>query len=122
LDAVTDGFGPYVEGSVDRLLPNNPLLDDPAWSAVYLWRNGEVVAKNAARFPATMAALARLPIPRIASRSPMALFSQLTPGAHIQPHHGLLNTRLICHLPTVAPSGCRLRVGADTHECAMENW
>lgn len=116
LDAVTEGFRPYVEGSTDRPLPNNPLLDDPAWSALYLWRDGEIVAENAARFPATMAALARLPIPRIAGRSPMALFSRLTPGAHIQPHHGLLNTRLICHLPIVAPSGCGLRVGADTHE------
>lgn len=116
LEAVTDGFRPYVEGSADRPLPNNPLLDDPAWSALYLWRSGEIVAENAARFPATMAALARLPIPRIAGRSPMALFSRLTPGAHIQPHHGLLNTRLICHLPIVAPSGCGLRVGAETHE------
>jgi aspartyl/asparaginyl beta-hydroxylase (cupin superfamily) len=116
LDAVTEGFRPYVEGSPDRPRPNNPLLDDPAWSALYLWQSGEMVAENAARFPATMAALARLPIPRIAGRSPMALFSRLTPGAHIQPHHGLLNTRLICHLPIIAPSGCELRVGADTHE------
>jgi aspartyl/asparaginyl beta-hydroxylase (cupin superfamily) len=116
LDAVTEGFRPYVEGSPDRPLPNNPLLDDPAWSALYLWQSGEMVAENAARFPATMAALAKLPIPRITGRSPMALFSRLTPGAHIQPHHGLLNTRLICHLPIVAPSDCGLRVGADTHE------
>lgn len=116
LEAVTEGFAPYVEGNPDRPLPNNPLLDDPAWSALHLWRGGDVVAANAARFPATMAALAKLPIPRIAGRSPMALFSRLTPGAHIQPHHGLLNTRLICHLPIIAPPGCGLRVGADVHE------
>ena len=116
LEAVTEGFRPYVEGNADRPRPNNPLLDDPAWSALHLWRGGEIVAENAARFPATMAALAKLPIPRIAGRSPMALFSRLTPGAHIQPHHGLLNTRLICHLPIIAPPGCGLRVGADTHE------
>ena len=116
LEAVTDGFAPYVEGSPDRPRPNNPLLDDPSWSALYLWQGGEIVPENAARFPATMAALAKLPIPRIAGRSPMALFSRLTPGTHIQPHHGLLNTRLICHLPIIAPPGCGLRVGADTHE------
>ena len=28
----------------------------------------------------------------------------------------MLNTRLICHLPLVAPDGCALRVGADTRE------
>jgi aspartyl/asparaginyl beta-hydroxylase (cupin superfamily) len=43
----------------------------------------------------------------------MALFSLLRPGTHIQPHHGLLNTRLICHLPLIAPPGCRLRVGGE---------
>ncbi|WBH16673.1 aspartyl/asparaginyl beta-hydroxylase domain-containing protein [Sphingomonas radiodurans] len=113
-DAQQSGFTPYVAGSSDRPMPNNPLLDDPAWSALYLWRGGQIVAENATRFPATLAALAALPIPRIAGRSPMALFSRLTPGTHIQPHHGLLNTRLICHLPIIAPDGCALRVGAET--------
>lgn len=115
LAAVTaTAFHPYVEGSGDRPRPNNPLLDDPNWGALYLWRSGAPVAENAARFPAAMAALADLPIPRIAGRSPMALFSRLAPGTHIQPHHGLLNTRLICHLPIVVPEGCGLRVGAET--------
>ena len=116
LEAVSEGFAPYVEGNPDRPLPNNPLLNDPAWGALHLWRGGEMVAANAARFPATMAALAKVPIPQIAGRSPMVLFSRLTPGTHIQPHHGLLNTRLICHLPIIAPPGCGLRVGADVHE------
>ena len=38
----------------------------------------------------------------------------LAPGTHIRPHNGMLNTRLICHLPLVVPDGCRLRVGNDT--------
>jgi aspartyl/asparaginyl beta-hydroxylase (cupin superfamily) len=63
-----------------------------------------------------MDALALAPIPVIAGRSPMALWSLLKPGTHIQPHHGLLNTRLICHLPLITPSGCALRVGAETRE------
>jgi aspartyl/asparaginyl beta-hydroxylase (cupin superfamily) len=109
------GFRPYVEGNADRPRPNNPLLDDQSWSALYLWRGGEIVAENATHFPQTMAALGELPIPRVAGRSPMALFSRLAPGTHIQPHHGLLNTRLICHLPIVVPEGCALRVGAQTH-------
>jgi aspartyl/asparaginyl beta-hydroxylase (cupin superfamily) len=43
----------------------------------------------------------------------MALFSILEPHTHIPPHHGMLNTRLICHLPLIVPDGCRLRVGND---------
>ncbi len=53
-------------------------------------------------------------IPVIAGRSPMVLFSVLEPGTHIEPHNGMLNTRLICHLPLVVPANCRLRVGNDT--------
>jgi aspartyl/asparaginyl beta-hydroxylase (cupin superfamily) len=56
------------------------------------------------------------PIPRIRGRSPMALISILKPGTHIPPHHGMLNTRLICHIPLVVPPGCQLRVGRETRD------
>ena len=105
------GLAPYVEVPRDRPAKPHSLLDDPRWSAFHLIRNGHPVAENAARCPATMAAIANLPIPAIKGRSPMVLFSILDPGTHIQPHHGMLNTRLICHLPLIVPPGCELRVG-----------
>jgi len=108
------GFGPYVETIAGRPRPANPLLDDPRWSAFHLWRGGTPVAGNVDRCPSTMAALAGAPIPHIAGRSPMALFSLLRPRTRIRPHHGMLNTRLICHLPLIVPEGCGLRVGAET--------
>ena len=111
--AAEDGFRPYVEADPDRPRPNNPLLGDPSWSAFYLWKSGAPAAGNAERCPRTMAALEKAPMPRIEGRSPMALFSLLRPGTHIQPHHGLLNTRLICHIPLITPPGCRLRVGNE---------
>ena len=107
-------FAPYVQTSRLRPAPNNPLRDDDRWGALYFWQNGEQVAANADRCPAVMAALALAPVPVIAGRSPMALWSLLKPGTHIQPHHGLLNTRLICHLPLLTPDDCGLRVGAET--------
>lgn len=112
--AAKDGFAPYVQSIADRPAPANPLLDDPRWSAFQLWRGGIPVEPNAAQCPQTMAALALAPIPVIKGRSPMAIFSVLQPGTHIRPHHGMLNTRLICHLPLIAPEGCGLRVGAET--------
>jgi aspartyl/asparaginyl beta-hydroxylase (cupin superfamily) len=60
--------------------------------------------------------LEKPPIPRIRGRSPMALISILRPGTHIPPHNGMLNTRLICHIPLVVPPRCRLRVGAETRD------
>jgi len=107
-------IAPYVVADPNRPAKRHVLMGDPKWSALHLYRSGEIVAVNADRCPATMAALARAPIPHIAGRSPMALFSVLSPGTHIPPHHGMINTRLICHIPLVVPDGCRLRVGNHT--------
>lgn len=114
--AETSAFDPYVQTAPGRPSPNNHLRDDPNWGALYLWKGGERQPANADRAPATMAALEGAPIPRIAQRSPMALYSLLKPGTHIKPHTGLLNTRLICHIPLIAPEGCALRVGNETRE------
>lgn len=107
-------FRPYIETPADRPAPNNPLKDDASWGAHCFWRNGEVVEPHAAAAPATMAALAAAPIPQIKGRSPMALWSLLKPGTHIQPHHGMLNTRLIVHVPLITNADCAIRVGPET--------
>ncbi|MEO6198599.1 MAG: aspartyl/asparaginyl beta-hydroxylase domain-containing protein [Sphingomicrobium sp.] len=110
-------FRPYVEDE-----PNRPrrqfahLNNDPSWSAFYLWQDSERVDANAERCPRTMQALAKVPLSTIGRRTPVALFSRLEPGAHIPAHHGMLNCRLICHLPIVVPPGCWLRVGNETRE------
>lgn len=108
------GLVPYVEKPENRPSRGHSLLDDARWSAFHLWKDGERVEENAARCPIIMAALELAPIPRIRGRSPMALVSILRPATHIEPHTGMLNSRLICHLPLVVPDGCRLRVGAET--------
>ena len=92
------------------------MLDNPEWSAFYLWKNGEPVAENVARCPKTMAALATVPFPQVPHRSPSILFSMMRPGAHIPPHNGFVNTRLICHLPVIVPGGCYFRVGNEERE------
>ncbi len=107
-------FAPYVPAEADRsggTAPNAHLAGDTSWSAFHLLRGGEPVEGQADRCPLTLEALELVPMPRIAGRSPMALFSMLKPGAHIRPHHGLFNFRLICHLPLIVPSDCTLRVG-----------
>ena len=110
------GIAPYVEADPDRPNKGHALLADARWSAFHLFRNGLPIADHAARCPATMAALASAPLPRIAGTAPMALFSILAPHTHIPPHNGMLNTRLICHLPLIVPDDCRLRVGAETRD------
>lgn len=114
LDQADGGFRPYVESEPGRPAKQNAMVGDPRWGAYYLWENGRLVPEHAARCPETIAALELAPIPVIEQRSPLALFSRLQPGMHIPPHTGFLNTRLICHLPLLAPHGCELRVGNET--------
>jgi aspartate beta-hydroxylase len=109
------GFEPYVQASANRpVFDPRGLLNNPDWVAYYLIRNGVDVAENAARCPNTLAAVRELPLCRIDGRTPSVHFSLLRPGAHIPPHHGFTNARLICHLPLIVPTGCALRVGNET--------
>ena len=108
-------FVPYVQGRRDRPAQKyDAMLNNPSWSAFFLWQDGAVVEGNAARCPRTLAALADAPLCRIPRRTPSILFSLLRPGARIPPHHGMINTRLICHLPLIVPPGCGFRVGNET--------
>ena len=108
-------FKPYVEGD-PRLPQTDPqgMLNNPEWSAFYLWKHGAIVPENAARCPKTLSALADVPLAHVRNRSPSILFSLLRPGARIPPHTGEVNTRLICHLPLIIPDNCSFRVGNDT--------
>lgn len=110
-------FQPYLQSSKEPQLPDPAaagILDNPDWGALYLWEYGRKIDTNATCFPAAMEALAAVPLPVVRHQLPIVLFSRLAGGTHIPPHHGLLNTRLICHLPLVVPRNCgALRCGNE---------
>ena len=110
----TSAFKPYQAGAANR--PQASATDEPAYSAFHLWQDGELNPDNAARCPQTLAALAGAPLAQIPGRAPSVLFAQLRPGTHMPPHHGTINTRLIVHLPLIAPGKCRFRVGNEVRE------
>ena len=87
-----------------------------AWTAIHLIQNGVTIEANARHCPAAMAVLAALEQPDVPGRGPNAMFSLLAPGAHIPPHTGVANTRLVCHLPLIVPPGCWFRVGDDKRD------
>lgn len=108
-----DSFKPYLQ--TDTSAPefnDSGNVDNPDWGACYLWQQGELIPDNAARCPKTVKALESAPFPDVPGQSPNALFSKLNPNTRIPPHVGMLNTRLICHLPIMVPENCgALRVG-----------
>lgn len=107
-------FAPYLDGSN---APTNMqgMIGSMEWSTCFLSKDGALTA-NAARCPRTMDALRNAPLPRIKGRSPYIMFSQLRPGAHIRPHTGGVNTRLVCHLPLIVPPKCYFRVGNEVRQ------
>ncbi|MGN6728839.1 MAG: aspartyl/asparaginyl beta-hydroxylase domain-containing protein [Rhodanobacteraceae bacterium] len=87
----------------------------PQWNAFFFHRHGEVFEQNARRCPRTTDVLSSLPLVHIREHAPEVLFSVLTPGSHILPHHGVTNTRLVTHLPLIVPEDCAIRVGGQDH-------
>jgi len=77
---------------------------------VFLYRHGQRYEANCAMCPETLRQLQRIPRVEVRDHAPEILFSILRPGAHIQPHRGVTNTRVVAHLPLVVPPECALHV------------
>lgn len=111
-----EGFRPFVD--IDKAHPGAAYWEgvnqSPSWNAFFFYRDGERFEDNCQRCPITAAALDSIPINRVADHSPEAFFSVLKPGAHIPPHTGVANIRLVSHLPLIIPSDCGIRVGTET--------
>jgi hypothetical protein len=108
---------PYIQYPDDVPLRQWAALNrNKAWTAIHLVQNGVTIAANARHCPAVMSLLDGLEQPVIPRRGPNAMFSLLAPGAHIPPHTGVANTRLVCHLPLIVPEGCWFRVGEDRRD------
>jgi aspartyl/asparaginyl beta-hydroxylase (cupin superfamily) len=114
----TDNFRPYIQagdGNV-RLDANKALVENRDWSALFLCENGKVDEALMERCPATWAAVNEAPLTRIPGWGPTVMFSLLKAGARIEPHTGMFNTRLVCHLPLIVPPKCTFRVGNEVRE------
>jgi aspartate beta-hydroxylase len=108
------GFEPYV-----AYPPGTPvnqwaeLNHSDRWNAFHLLKNGAPVEENASRCPVTISLLRQAPQPVSPGRSPNAMFSLLAPRTRIPPHSGVVNTRLVVHIPLIVPDGCGFRVGSE---------
>ncbi|MEO6967123.1 MAG: aspartyl/asparaginyl beta-hydroxylase domain-containing protein [Rhodanobacteraceae bacterium] len=113
------GVEPFLGTNDLKLLEQQALLRGERgaaeWNAFFFHRHGEVFEQNASRCPRTTRVLDSLPLVHIREHAPEVLFSVLTPGSHILPHHGVSNTRLVTHLPLIVPPDCAIRVGGVDH-------
>ena len=111
-------FLPYLRQSTARPQGDvHGLLENPDWSTCYLTDQGQPIAGRVALAPITFGTLDnQVPLCRIGTRAPSIMFSLLRPRAKIPAHTGMINARLVCHLPLIVPPGCGFRVGAKTRE------
>ena len=108
-------FDPYLTKSNERpVFDTHGMAGNDDWGAFYLWKNGEAIPENQALCPETTKAMSALPLVFSGERCPNILFSRLKPGATIPPHNGMINSRLIGHLPLIIPDDCGFRVGNQT--------
>ncbi len=106
---------PYIQYAAHEPLQQwRSLNHSRDWTAIHLLQNGKRIDANARHCSQTMALIDQIPQPRVPGCSPNAMFSLLAPQKVIPPHAGVANTRLVCHLPLIVPSGCWFRVGAET--------
>jgi len=110
------GFTPFIEMPRDH--PGTAYWEalnySPNWNAFFFYRDGRRFDDNCRRCPVTSGLLDSLPLSRVAEHSPEVFFSVLKPGAYIPPHTGVVNTRLVVHLPLIIPPECSIRVGDET--------
>lgn len=117
LDDGDRGFRPYV--SQQSGTPENKwteLDNSLRWGAFFLWEFGARQDEACERCPATVEALAAVPLCELPGRAPNVFFSLLRPKTRIPPHTGVTNARTIIHLPLIVPGNCRFRVGGETRE------
>jgi len=116
-DGLAD-FRPYIQADPAkvRLDSNKQLVDNKDWSALFIVENGKPAPQILDRCPRTWAAVSKAPLPAIPGWGPTAMFSLLKARAKIAAHTGMINTRLVCHLPLIVPTGCTFRVGNETRE------
>ncbi len=115
-----DQFQPYIAfpagAPVNQWKDLNHSRD---WTSFWLWRDGERQEAACARCPKTTAVLEALPLAHQPGFAPTVVFSALEGKAHIPPHTGSTNTRLLVHLPLDLPGPARFRVGNDEREWKM---
>lgn len=80
------------------------------WDAYFFYGDGERVDAHHDACPRTSAALARLPLDHVRDHGPEVCYSVLRPGAHIVPHRGVTNSRVVFHLGLRIPDGCALHL------------
>jgi tetratricopeptide (TPR) repeat protein len=92
------------------------LAGKQTWTALDLYKEGELSTFAKQYFPKTIEILSTLPLAARGGLPDEVFFSILKAGQEIPPHYGLSNHSLTCHLGIDVPSDCELSVGDEIYQ------
>ncbi|NND81134.1 MAG: hypothetical protein HKN50_01765 [Gammaproteobacteria bacterium] len=107
------GIRPYL-GIEEQYQDNLGLLAGSSnWSAIDLFRDGEPNTSLSELFPVTLETIQHAPTYGLDDQPYEVFFSMLAPGCSIEPHFGLSNHSLTCHLGIDIPNRGFLEVAGE---------
>ncbi len=107
---------PYLEAGMTNLGNLQSLAGSSAWSAMDLYRGGQINQDMLALFPETLSALEEVPTYNLTATPFEVFFSILKGKQSIAPHFGESNHALTAHLPLIIPGSGHLEVGGEMRE------
>lgn len=113
LQLTQNNIRPYLSESFLNHLGLSELANSSNWSAIDLFKNGELNSEISALFPETLKALNKLPTYNLRENPFEVFFSFLKPHQSIAPHFGQSNHALTVHLPLSIPASCFIEVGTQ---------
>lgn len=85
------------------------------WTALHLFKDGQLNSAIAAYVPKTLELLNQLPLYGLTEQPYEVFYSVLKAGQHITPHYGLSNHSLTVHLPIIVPGDGYIKVADQQH-------
>lgn len=107
---------PYLNEGLADLGDLQPLAGSSNWTAIDLFRGGELNVNIASQFQQTLEMIKLIPTYNLGEHPFEAFFSLLKPKQLIAPHFGESNHALTVHLPIEIPGDGGLQVGAEQRE------
>ncbi|MCA1749575.1 MAG: aspartyl/asparaginyl beta-hydroxylase domain-containing protein [Sphingomonadales bacterium] len=104
------------ERSEDDTLEGGGAEGAPSLATYMLWEDGKPETDHLAQCPKTAALLETVSRPHFPNRCPIAAFWRFAPGTRIEPRHGMLNSRLIGHLPLITSGAGGLSVNGERRD------
>ncbi|NMP33368.1 aspartyl/asparaginyl beta-hydroxylase domain-containing protein [Thalassotalea sp. M1531] len=112
VDHIDDYGEPYL-GDEYKQLGFDKLAGSTNWTALHIYKGGQLNELLADKLPVTLSTLRQLPLYKLNDNPFEVFYSVLKGGQHITPHYGLSNHSLTVHFPLIVPGEGYIKVADE---------